>query len=387
MSKAALRVGIFGTFDVENYGDLLFPLLAEMELKQRLGNVEIVPFSYHAKSPPEWPYAVTSLTELPDLIEGLDAALIGGGHLIRFDTSIAPGYGPPSPNLHHPTAYWLVPALMAGQAGIPVAWNAPGALGDVPDWARPLLELALGCSEYVALRDMDSCRAMSPFAAVPPTRVPDTAFGIARLLAASGGVDSHRKGTSAYRDRYIVVQATWGLAPFLDMVRRMPDELRDCRFVVVPIGPINLDHVELLGEPLPGADYPAASNDPLSLAALIAGSVGVVGTSLHLSITALASGVPVFRPATHLGDKYAPLADFDAVHSFEADVDPQWFAARLGRRPSPLARAAEAELAVHWDRIASVVSADKRTAVPRAYFDFWQALPSRLESRATPTKG
>src|SRR5437868_3713816 len=94
------QIGLFGTFDVENYGDLLFPLIAEAELTERLGAVKIHPFSYHAKTPPDWPYTVISLTELPHMVDGLDGVLIGGGFLIRFDKDVAPGYGPPTP-IHH----------------------------------------------------------------------------------------------------------------------------------------------------------------------------------------------------------------------------------------------------------------------------------------------
>src|SRR6185295_13271983 len=106
-TNAALQVGICGTFDVENYGDLLFPLIAEAELTKRLGRVEVHAFSYHAKKRPEWPYTVTSVTELPHLIGSLDAVLIGGGFIIRFDKEVAPAYGPPTPAIHHPTGYWL----------------------------------------------------------------------------------------------------------------------------------------------------------------------------------------------------------------------------------------------------------------------------------------
>lgn len=40
------QIGLFGTFDVENFGDLLFPLVAEAELSKRLGPVKLHPFSY-----------------------------------------------------------------------------------------------------------------------------------------------------------------------------------------------------------------------------------------------------------------------------------------------------------------------------------------------------
>lgn len=149
-------VGICGTFDVQNYGDLLFPLIAEMELSERLGPVALHRFSYFDRSPPDWPFTVTAISGLSEAVSGLDGMLIGGGHVVRFDKHVAPGYAPPTPDIPHPTGYWLTPALLAIHHGCPVAWNAPGALGEVPAWAAPLMHLAISQSRYVAVRDRDA---------------------------------------------------------------------------------------------------------------------------------------------------------------------------------------------------------------------------------------
>jgi hypothetical protein len=148
-----MEVGICGTFDVANYGDPLFPLIAEAELRDRLGAVSLHRFSYHARTTPEWPFEVTSIDALPQMIHRLDGLLIGGGHLIRFDKGVAPGYGPPNPEVHHPTGYWLTPALIALQRGVPLVWNALSGGNDIPKWAHPLLETAFTLSRYVSVRD------------------------------------------------------------------------------------------------------------------------------------------------------------------------------------------------------------------------------------------
>jgi lipopolysaccharide transport system ATP-binding protein len=147
------QIGICGTFDVENYGDLLFPLIAEVELQERLGPITLHKYSYRQKSPPAWHYHVNSLTELPQMIRQMDGMIIGGGDLIRFDKGIAPGYIPPSSAIHHPTGFWLTPMLIAAQAGCPVVWNAPGVYLEIPVWAKPLVELAISLSSYVNVRN------------------------------------------------------------------------------------------------------------------------------------------------------------------------------------------------------------------------------------------
>src|ERR1700684_4561775 len=182
-----VTIGIVGTFDVQNFGDLLFPLIAEHELRKRFGDVVVRPFSYHAKSAPDWPYDVTSVADLPERVGELDALLIGGGFLIRFDKDVADGYAPPSRAVHHPTGYWLTPALLAHLHGVPVIWNAPGMhLNAIPAWARPLLELTLRLSAYVTVRDEPSKEQLAALTGGDRVAVvPDTGFGIAGVLAAA----------------------------------------------------------------------------------------------------------------------------------------------------------------------------------------------------------
>jgi lipopolysaccharide transport system ATP-binding protein len=120
---------------------------------------------------------------LPLKVQSLDGILIGGGHLIRFDKDVAPGYAPPTPGMHHPTGYWLVPALLGISVGRPVAWNAPGVHGDIPSWAEPLMQVAIGHSRYATVRDVPARDALARFAnGTNIAVVPDTAFGVARLL-------------------------------------------------------------------------------------------------------------------------------------------------------------------------------------------------------------
>src|SRR5512141_178395 len=110
--NARPAVAMCGTFDVKNFGDLLFPPVLRHELGRRIPGVEVGCFSYYEKAPPDWPFSVSPVSTLPDVIHSFDAVVIGGGHLIRFDKEIAAGYFPPSPDMHHPTSYWLFPAML-----------------------------------------------------------------------------------------------------------------------------------------------------------------------------------------------------------------------------------------------------------------------------------
>lgn len=380
------QIAIFGTFDVENYGDLLFPLVAEAELAERLGPVKLHRFSYNAKTPPDWPYTVTSVIELPEAACSLDGVLIGGGSIIRFDKVIAPAYGPPTPMIHHPTGYWLTPALIALQHGIPLIWNSPGMHGDnIPPWGEPLMKLALANSRYIAVRDKLSQEVLTRFVNKSQIAVlPDTAFGISRLIDEQHpSVELSRlREISGLTDPYIIIQAISGLDPILSLIRNHSQLFRNFRFLVLPIGPVLGDHEAILGDDLPGSIRLPVWPHPLLLAELISQAAAVVGHSYHLAVTALAFGVPVFCSADLSFWKYTALSGFETIFPLpkETEIDPHWFIARVGKnRLSPAAGAALDQLAHHWDCIATILR-EGTTATQPALNRFWQSLPNLLEA-------
>ncbi|AKJ98227.1 ABC transporter ATP-binding protein [Pseudomonas chlororaphis] len=386
--KPDWQVAIFGTFDVENYGDLLFPILAEAELARRLGNVHLHRFSYHAKTPAEWPYAVTSLTELPRVAEDLDGVLIGGGFLIRFDKVVAPGYGPTTPDIHHPTGYWLTPALVGLQHGIPVLWNAPGMhCNHVPDWARPLLTMALEQSRYVRVRDVPTRDALAALTSRAEIDVlPDTAFGLPRLIDEQQPSPAFvQLREQAGLDRpYIVIHAIHVVESFVRLFEEHPQAFEAYRFLVVPIGPVLGDDPSVIAARLPGAVTLPFWPQPLLMAEILSQAQAVIGHSYHLAISALAFGVPVFCSADLTTGKYTALAEFDSLHALPdvATIDPQWFLSRVGKTaPSPAARAAADTLMAHWDRVADIIR-QGRTASRPALGAFLQHLPNLLEEAA-----
>lgn len=382
------QVAIFGTFDVQNYGDLLFPIIAEAELGRRLGPVELHRFSYHEKRRPEWPYAVTSLTELPGMAASLDGVLIGGGFLIRFDKVVAHGYGPTTPDIHHPTGYWLTPALIALQHAVPVMWNAPGMhCNSIPDWARPLLTMALEQSQYVRVRDAptrDTLGALTQRAEIEV--LPDTAFGLPRLI------DEQQPCADFLRLRehagltapYIVIHAIHVVESFVKLFEDHPEAFQGYQFLVVPIGPVLGDDPSVIAGRLPGAITLSFWPEPLLMAQIISQAQAVIGHSYHLAVTALAFGVPVFCSADLTTGKYTALAEFESLHALPdaTTIDPHWFIARAGKtRPSPAAQAAADQLVEHWDRVAAIIR-QGRTASQPILGAFLQHLPNVLEAAA-----
>jgi len=371
------RVAMVGTFDVENYGDVMFPLLAQHELCCRLGTVELHAFGFTGRARTDWPYEVRPVEALLREISTFDLLLVGGGDLIRFD-EYAPGYAPTGDTIDPQTGLWLQPILLAGAAGVPIALNAPGVLGAPPTWSRPLLGTAFDAVDHMVARDHPAAALLSGATGAEVAVVPDTAFGLASWMGASlrAGDDWQRLCAefNIGKRPFIVAQMHRFVDTLLNRVL-VDDLFADFDILCVPVGPVLGDGRTALTLPH-GVKVVDRFLHPRDLAVLIARSRAVVALSLHAAITALAAGVPVIRPGDYRIPKYSALDGFDAVLTYtEADLPTPsavrahfdaWTAADRARID---ARAAA--VAMHWDVVGALAKSHRagayrpRPALPR----------------------
>lgn len=128
---------------------------------------------------------------------------------------------------------------------------------------------------------------------------------------------------------YIVVQTEPGVDAFAALVRHHPEWFAAYQIVACPIGPVLGDDVAIIEREFPNLVRLPDYLHPQLLASLIAGASAVVGSSLHLGISAVAFSVPVFRPARATNGKYAVLSRHETVHGFGDEIALDWFAAKL----------------------------------------------------------
>jgi lipopolysaccharide transport system ATP-binding protein len=354
------RIGIVGTFDVRNYGDLLFPLLAAHELEQRLGPIDLVRYSYRALDTGSWAYEVRSVGHFGREVGELDLVLVGGGDVIRFDEHVAPGYVPNDPYIQHPTGYWLMPTLVAATAGVPVAWNAVGVVRAPSEREATLLVLATQVVDYLAVRDERSRDRLGEPSS-PARVVPDTAFGLRALLGGDDASTSSRAllAEAGVEGSYVVVQPSPQLTPFVHEIAEAVSAVSAQAWsaVELPVSAALGDGPAALGLDDAVARFPEWP-PPLVTAQIVAGAEAVIAQSLHLSITALTAGVPVFRRRSAPGSKYEVLETFPDVHVWDdAGELVAHVTGRAGRRPvSTGILERERALAAHWDAVAALVA-------------------------------
>ena len=83
-----------GSFDVENFGDLLFPIVLENELNKRLPLKHLFLFSPNGGTMPFYKRSVYPLCKLDSFCSShkIDGIVIGGGDTIRLDKKVLSAY-------------------------------------------------------------------------------------------------------------------------------------------------------------------------------------------------------------------------------------------------------------------------------------------------------
>lgn len=357
---ARIDVGIVGTFDIENYGDLLFPLIAQAALARREPRIRVLPFSVNHRSEPSWPFQVHSTADMLESVSSLSAMLIGGGQIVRFDKGYPVHV---ASEIDLPIAYWLVPAVLAATMGRPVIWNAVGAWADSPPapWYDDLVRTVFSASYSIGVRDAASLEHLARLAPRADMRfLPDTAFGLSRLWPLEQESEGYRRWRQSLgiEGGYVVIQANHAISRYRSTIESVlkSDSMGRRRAVVLPICRCHGDRTE--GFPAMQADLvpEPAWLAPQLITEIIRRSELVIASSLHACIAALSYGVPVARAPVSVPPsdrKFELLQGFEGVASIE-EPEALRRVAQRGRTIERQVLEHADRLDRHWDEIAQV---------------------------------
>jgi glycosyltransferase involved in cell wall biosynthesis/polysaccharide pyruvyl transferase WcaK-like protein len=281
------KIAHFGAFDHDSYGDLLFPFVAE-HLWPDFAFTHVAP----TDQAPAWS-DVRPIIGVSEAVERTDwdGILVGGGDIIQTGAWSAPKW---AQHLDVPFAalpsLWVGASLLAAKLDLPVAWNAPGVPVPVPDFFASAARSALGCVDYLSVRDRSSQGHLAGLASQPIAVVADTAITVARLWPAGG-----RRG------HVVLSLSQYDLRSRPEDIRQAVLRLRSLlhpevvEIVVLPLMRWEFDP-EAMTTALREAHVEArVATECLSLESasrLIGSARGYVGNSLHGLIVALAYGVP-----------------------------------------------------------------------------------------------
>ena len=357
------HVMVHGTFDVANFGDLLFPHLLAFGLHP-------LPHRLTAVSPCggrlAWADTLESLPSAEARSIEANLHVVGGGNIIHAIGTPLAEYAA-IPNAY--VELWLGAAAQAAHAGAKLAWNAPGVPRSLA--GLPGLQASLACADLLSVRDAASAAHLGP--AAHPTIVPDTALDLARMWPAATLAEH---ATRAFARQGLSRPARWialhANDRYLDgdaaaMAARLAALAQACDAVPVllALGPCQGDDAlaRAIGAHLPPGslvlDQPAGLRE---IAGLIAHAEAYAGSSLHGLISALSYGRPAMVVARGPLEKFA---GFLGHLGMEPRFRPGWPDAVTATPtqlapldPPSIAAIARAQdrIALHWHRLRTLLA-------------------------------
>ena len=300
------KIAQIGSFDVENYGDLLFPYVLETQLKKRLSDVDIILFSPNGgKKPFEENRNVYPVHELEKmhLKYHFDAIIIGGGDVIRLDSNVLSDY---ESSYMAAELMWIEPILIANRYSIPVIFNAPGVPFSFSNFKKDNVKKLIECLDYCSVRDNESkenllsCQIKKDIKVIPDTiiKIYET-FGKEELI--NNAKQLMQKGILPNSTRYIVIQHNryrYDDEIYLNSLKdfiKMVIEKYDFDILLVPIGYVHKD-IDFLNKLLidnSRVHLIKTKLSPFDMLSVFVNSNGFIGTSLHGLITSSAYGIPI----------------------------------------------------------------------------------------------
>jgi polysaccharide pyruvyl transferase WcaK-like protein len=314
------RVAHWGTFEVANTGDLLFPLVLARHLPESTVRL-LGPLGGTAPMGLGQPVERITPFDDPDFwqqAQDVDAFVLGGGELAHPGSALVRTEA----GLQR-IDYWPFVADLGLLAQVrPVAWNGVGVPIDLPDALAPLLRFALEQVDLLAVRDEASrSRLLAAGVEREVAVTPDTGilagdvFGEPQREAATASLRA--AGTLAPRShRPLVVAHLSILTPTVaaeaaTALRLVRDAGRD--LVLLAVGPTHGDGQALreLATAIGGAVTVVDEPTVLDVVAVLEEADVVVATSYHAVLVATALGTPaaLVQHGAHRPSKQQSLVD------------------------------------------------------------------------------
>lgn len=152
------NIALSGTFDVENYGGLLFPEIFKRAMEKRGLNFNLFLFSPF-ECDGNTTGSLTGRVYSPEDMEKIhaehpfDAVVIGGGALIQFDQIPVKRPGDTEISYYHIPDSWIYPSAFAIKNNIKLMFNLPQVPYEIDGAFAELTHYLLRNTDYISVRD------------------------------------------------------------------------------------------------------------------------------------------------------------------------------------------------------------------------------------------
>ncbi|MBE7636395.1 hypothetical protein GUA87_06025 [Sneathiella sp. P13V-1] len=305
--ESSFTVGIAGTFDVNNYGDCLFPVIYR-ELLSRFHPNTVIKY-YSPTGELAEIVKLDSITSLPDTREkaasafhDLDAYILAGGETL----SIGHGLGTyilPKETFSHSLRLWLAPLISLSEKSRPhISFHCVGAQA-MPEKIQSNIGHMLSRCSYISVRDIHSriklekANCHSDLAADPVLLSSDLWSAEYWQKTADNCLPLELKGK-----KYLLAQISLpylqnDLSEWCDEIGKIARKL-DAEILLLPICLFLHDLIvlksakKILKQKGINAFIVEKKLDVLQTTSLFEGCAGYVGSSLHGGVVALSFAKP-----------------------------------------------------------------------------------------------
>ena len=363
------RIIHFGTFDVENYGDLLFPLILEKKIAC-LGHeiVHVSPIGDTAV----WedcrsPVSFSTFLRNPGEIAGV---VLGGGNIVHSWPTQLKSYLNQDvlPWVAYPML-WLLPSYLARKFNVPFVWNGPGIPRKFEGEHKSFIKWATCNCDYLAVRDQSSQERLVEIGVANGIHViPDTAIELNRLWSEEELYSALRKTFEEMGvqvpEKYIVFHlnqryVTKDLTLLAFQIETICKKL-NASPLFIAIGPCHSDG-EIIKKIVPLISIPVyfieKPKSLVQIAACIRHSIAYFGSSLHGMITACSFKVPGILVASEKQMGFYKFSGFLKQVNLKRSLCSTWQEAAERPAGELVAiqqidlEAAIEKLDIHWTRV------------------------------------
>lgn len=276
-----MKIAHFGTFDVDNYGDLLFPHIARFRHPKATW-VHVSP----TDNITNFTDALPTISYRKAIKQDFDLVVVGGGNIIHSK--------PTSLNQYKSLSDYAYPALWIGATHlsiskkIPIKYNAPGIVQTKRTTIEKLFyKNAFEASSYLSFRDEESLKIASQFTTKKINVVPDTAFEVANMWPINNNQNNN----------YIAINLNQRYHSPINITAKYIDKLSKYTGLPVKICIIGDCHGDLtfsnnVIKELTCRNKIVRTSSLLDIAHLIGNAALFLGSSMHGFITALSYKTP-----------------------------------------------------------------------------------------------
>lgn len=294
-----VRVAYSGVFDLKNYGDHLFPLIFQYEMKKRGLELELLLFSnFECMQNFEGNYKIYALEQLDEIHRQnpIDVVIVGGGEIIHPYTfkQILKTDETEDEVDYAMLDVWLKPLLFCERNNIPCILNGVGIPYELGE--ESVIAKLFNICEYISVRNETSKKILVHTGVKENIEIiPDSAFLVSEVYSEQKLCNIRKR--LRLPENYIVFQCGKGLPkevhePLKELLRHIQE--KGYEVVFLPLAYTNGDDIflnELAREyNISIRTFPRELHVS-EIVAVLAGCSQYVGLSFHGAITAAAYGI------------------------------------------------------------------------------------------------